>query len=62
MWRQKMHNLGIRYLLHGQVVQLFMDAGWERRAEKAGLKPGVDYDTVQVLTRKRGFDEWITQL
>jgi len=56
-----MQYYGIRFLSGSTVVRVFMDSGWERRAEAAaaGLKRGRDYDTMQVLSREKCFDEWI---
>jgi hypothetical protein len=54
-----MQYFGIRFLKGSTVVRVFMDSGWERRAEAAGLVPGREYDTMQVLSREKCFDEWV---
>ena len=54
-----MQYYGIRFLLGSTVVRVFMDSGWERQAEAAGLIPGRDFDTMQVLSREKCFDEWV---
>lgn len=53
-----MEFFGIRYLLDEKVIKVFLDAGWERRAQNADLVPGKDYNSMQVLKRG-GFDEWV---
>jgi hypothetical protein len=51
---------GVRFFLHGDIVALFMDENWYARAQQAGLVKGKQYDRIQVLSRRGGFDEWIT--
>jgi len=50
---------GVRFLKNGAVVKVFMDDGWRERALQAGLIPGKDYQTLQVLKGSGGFDTWV---
>lgn len=49
---------GVRFLKGNVVVRVYMDDGWRERALQAGLVPGKDYDSIQVL-KPGGFDTWI---
>ena len=50
---------GVRFLLNGRVIRVFMDGDWRDDALRAGLVESKDYDSIQVL-RDGPFDTWET--